>query len=127
MPKLKPFHSSRRICFIYYVLFDKTELFELIKRECETVRKTIKLCIIFYLFDRTYVYIEFKERIRISNRYFMAFTFKDVFYIPQFIDTKKKVKILEYLYTCGDVVFEYNFNIKNYIEARKKHKKFIKK
>lgn len=119
-------HNAKRFFFFYDAEFNADDLFELIKDECKNLMKEVKLCVIARVLDKTFVYLEIDKKIHTTNRYFMSFPYKDKFYIPISLKAMQtKTNIIEYLVTRGDVIFEYGMDVNKYLEARKKHKKFI--
>lgn len=117
-------NSSKRFYFSYPVTLNKDELFKKIQEESKNINKQILICIISYYQNDTYVYCEFDKRTQVSNRYFMAFNFNGILYVPQFYFTQVKIKALNFFSNVAKIVFEYGLNVDKYLEARRKHKKF---
>lgn len=123
---MKTKHNAKRFFFFYDTDFNADDLFELIKDECKSVTKEVKLCVIARILDKTFVYLEIDKKIHTTNRYFMSFPYKDKFHIPISLKAMQtKTGIIEYLVKCGDIILEYGIDVDKYLEARKKHKKFI--
>lgn len=118
-------YNSKKFYFHYTTAFDKDNLFDLIKKECECINKKLKLCVIAHMLDNTFVYCELNKKIHTTNRYFMAFSKDEIFYIPLFLPPRPKIKIMKLINNNMDVILEYGIDINKYLIARKKHKKFI--
>lgn len=123
---MKTKHNAKRFFFYYDTEFNADDLFELIKDECKSLVKEVKLCVIARILDKTFVYLELDKKIHTTNRYFMAFPYKDKFRIPISLKAMQtKTSIIEYLVKYGNIMLEFGIDVNKYLEARKKHKKFI--
>lgn len=123
---MKTKYNAKRFFFFYDVEFNGDELFELIKDECKSVMREVKLCVISRILDKTFAYLEIDKKIHTTNRYFMSFPYQNKFHIPISLKSMQtKTSIIEYLANRGDIILEYGIDVNKYLEARKKHKKFI--
>ena len=123
---MKTKHNAKRFFFYYDTEFNANDLFELIKDECKSIVKEVELCVIARILNKTFVYLELDKKVHTTNRYFMSFPYKDKFYIPISLKAMQtKTSIIEYLVKYGDIILEYGIDVDKYLEARKKHKKFI--
>lgn len=118
-------YNSKKFYFYYTTTFDKSILFDLINKECKCINKELKLCVIAYMLNNTFVYCELNKKIHTTNRYFMAFSQDETFHIPLFLSPYPKIKIMRFLNNNFDIALEYGIDINKYLIARKKHKKFI--